>query len=80
MKINVRAIPGAKQNSIKLDGDVCRVYTTARANDGRANEAVIKLLAAHFKVARSKIKILRGHTSRNKLVEILGCNGADDCL
>jgi len=46
------------------------VRVTATPEKGKANEKVIKLLAKHFKVAKSQVKIIRGLTSRNKTVEI----------
>ncbi|MDR1696986.1 MAG: DUF167 domain-containing protein [Rickettsiales bacterium] len=70
MKINVRVTPGAKKNSVS-DSDSVRVWTTARATDGHANTAVVKLLATHFGVAKSRVKIVRGATGRDKVVEIL---------
>ena len=38
--------------------------------DGKANKALIALLAKEFKVPKSKIRILQGETSRDKLVEL----------
>jgi len=37
---------------------------------GKAKEWLIKLLAEHFGVAKSRIKIVSGHTSRLKVVEV----------
>lgn len=70
-RINLRVIPRAKQNKISVDDDgKYRVHITAAPVDGAANDAVIKMLAKHFDVAKSQIKIVRGETSRDKLVEI----------
>lgn len=38
--------------------------------EGRANQAVIKLLAQHFGVSQSKVRILSGLRSRNKVIEV----------
>ncbi len=38
--------------------------------DGKANEAVIRVLAEYFKVPKSNVRITAGHTSREKIVEI----------
>lgn len=70
MQINVRATPRARQNRVIIDGDVVRVYTTAVAVDGAANDAVVKLLAEYYHVPKSQIKIVRGTTSRTKIIEI----------
>ena len=70
-KINLRVIPRAKQNKIDVDADgTYRVHITAAPVDGAANVAVIKILAEYFNIPKSQIKIVRGETSRDKVVEI----------
>ena len=68
---NVRVTPRARQNKVVENGDVLRVYTTTVAENGRANEAVIKLLSEYFDVAKSRIKIVHGDTARDKVIEII---------
>lgn len=64
-------IPRARQNKITTDADgTLRVHITAAPVDGAANDAVVRALAEHFDVPKSQIKIVRGETSRNKVVEI----------
>lgn len=46
------------------------VYVTTSPDDGRANKAMIRLLAKHYGVAPSSITLVFGHTNRNKLVNI----------
>ena len=68
---NIRVIPRAKQNSITVDDNgSIRVHTTTAPTDGRANDAVIRALAEYWKIPRSQIRIIRGQTSHNKVVEI----------
>lgn len=70
MIVNIRVIPRARRNQITVDTDgTVRVHTTAAPTDGAANEAVIKMLAEHFKVPKTSINIIRGSTSRNKVIE-----------
>ena len=67
---NVRVIPRARQNTVTDDGcGNLRVYTTAVPADGAANAAVIKMLARHFDVPKSSIQIIRGATSRDKVIQ-----------
>lgn len=68
---NVRVMPRARQNSVDVapDGTI-RVHTTAAPTDGAANVAVIKMLARHFDVPKTSIKIIRGETARNKIIQI----------
>ena len=47
-----------------------RVSVHAPPRDGKANASLIELLAAHFSVPKSKIKILRGRSSHKKLIEV----------
>jgi len=65
-------MPNARKESVIEADGVLVVRVNVVPEKGKANEAVIKLLAKHFKVAKSKVKIVRGLTSRNKVVEIEG--------
>ncbi|UCH51935.1 MAG: DUF167 domain-containing protein [Chloroflexota bacterium] len=71
MKISVKVIPNSKVEEVVKDGDRFLVRVKQPAKEGRANRAVIKLLAEHFKVAQSSIIIVSGLKSRNKIVNIL---------
>ena len=70
MQVKVRVIPRAKVNKVDVqpDGSI-RVHTTTAPTDGKANEAVIKMLARHFDVPKSQIRVIRGATSRDKVIE-----------
>ena len=63
--------PGTSQKKIieTAPGELT-VYLRAKAHDGEANDALVKMLSKHFKVPKTSIKILRGAKSRHKLVEI----------
>jgi len=70
-RINLRVIPRARQNKIDIDSDGrYRLHTTAVPVDGAANDAVIRALSEYFKAPKSGIKIVRGATSRDKVVEL----------
>ena len=47
-----------------------RVKLSSVARDGRANKELIDVLSKHYKVNRSKIRILKGKTSKDKLIEV----------
>ena len=72
MKLQIKVIPGAKRNLFKEQGDSIKVYLTAPALEGRANEALVGFLAEHFGVKSSAIEIVKGLKSRHKVVNILG--------
>lgn len=46
------------------------IYLREKPTDGAANQALIRLLADYFQVAKTQITIRRGHASRHKQVEI----------
>ncbi len=71
-RITVRAIPNAARNKILRDGDDIRVYVTAVPEDGKANRAVVKLLAKALGIAKSDLNLIQGQTSRDKTFEIRG--------
>lgn len=72
MKIAVRVKPGSSQEKVvSLDDDSLVVYCHARAHDGEANAAVVRLLAEYYGVAKSSVQIVRGTKGRDKVVEIL---------
>ena len=72
MKISVYIKPNSRHREevVKNDDDTLTVYVKAPAIEGRANAAAIKLLAKHFGVASSKVKLVRGATSKYKIFEI----------
>ena len=70
MRIRVKVFPNAKLNKIDKVDDVYLVRVTAPPIEGKANKAVIELLAKHFKVSKSEIDIIKGLTSRIKLIDI----------
>ena len=72
MKISVKIKPNSRYREevvVNDDGSLV-IYTKASAIEGRANLAAIKLVAKHYGVAPSRVKLVRGATSRNKVFEI----------
>jgi hypothetical protein len=70
-RISVTAKPNARKSLIaKLSETDYRVSVHAPAQDGEANRVLIELLAQHFDVPKTTIRIVHGQSSRRKLVEI----------
>jgi len=72
MKLTIKVIPRSSENKIAetMSDGTLKVKLTAAPVDGAANKSLINILAKHFGVAKSKIKILKGETSKMKVVEI----------
>jgi uncharacterized protein len=58
-------------------GDALKVSVSAPPLDGRANVAVVEFFAEVLAVPRSTVQVVAGERSRNKIVRIVGCTGAE---
>lgn len=73
VRLAVRVTPRAGQDRIDAMRDgVLRVRLAAPPVDGQANEALVRLLARTLGVPPRDVRVTRGESSRNKLVEIVG--------
>lgn len=72
MRISVRVIPNAHARSVQLgiDGSL-KVHLMAPAKEGKANRELLELLADFYAVPRTSLRIVKGETSRSKIVEKL---------
>ena len=72
MKISVHLKPNSRHREevVMNDDGSLMIYTTAPAIEGRANVAAVKLLAKHFGVAPSTVKLVRGAASKHKVFEV----------
>ena len=68
--LDVRVIPNSKKNEVREEGSRFVVHVTAPAVGGKANRALIEVLAEHFKTKKRDIRIIRGEKSREKIVEV----------
>ncbi|MGB8344158.1 MAG: DUF167 domain-containing protein [Ktedonobacteraceae bacterium] len=72
MLITVRVIPRSSKNEIAWEQGGLKVRLTAAPVDGAANEALIRLLAKQFGLHQRAIRVVRGATSRQKVLEMDG--------
>lgn len=71
MTITVIAHPGSKKPRIERDSDgTYHVYVHAKAHDGEANDAILRALSEELRHSVSSLSIVRGHTSRHKVIAI----------
>lgn len=71
MIIQVKVTPNASKTQIVgWEGDVLKVRVKGVPEKGRVNEELIEFLAEELEIAKSKIAIISGHTSRLKRIEI----------
>ncbi|MFC2166224.1 DUF167 domain-containing protein [Acidobacteriota bacterium] len=60
-----------KQDITRIDAKTYKVRVLAPPSKGEANTEVVKIIATHFGLPVSFVEIVRGHTSRNKVVAIM---------
>jgi uncharacterized protein (TIGR00251 family) len=71
-RISVTLKPNARQTRVtKVSETEYQVAVNAPAQSGRANDALIDVLAHYFGVPKSRIRIIHGHASRHKLLELI---------
>jgi len=72
MKIFVSIKPNAKAKRVeKINEGHFKVWVRESPIDGKANTALIKMLAGYFDIAPSRVEIISGHSSKKKAVEII---------
>jgi uncharacterized protein YggU (UPF0235/DUF167 family) len=76
-QIRVRLTPRAAREQIAAgDGGSYLVRVTAPPVDGRANDALCRLIARRAGVARSRVTLLRGAKGREKMLSVEGIDAA----
>lgn len=70
MRINVRIKPRSSQNKVEKTENGYVVFVTEPPVDNKANTAMIENLSEYFNISKSKIRIVSGFKSRNKIIEL----------
>jgi uncharacterized protein len=79
-RLRIRVSPGARRTEfVGRHGDAWKVRVAAPPERGRANEAVLKVLAERLRVASDELSLVAGGSGRDKVVELrsLGAEEAD---
>lgn len=71
--LSIKAQPGAKRNEVRVENnDQIKVCVTQRPEKGKANRAVLEVLAKFLDVRQSRMELLSGETSQQKRILIRG--------
>lgn len=71
MKIEVKVYPKSSRHMLVVKDGIIKAYLTSAPDKGKANKELVELLAEEYKVPKSRVVILKGETSRNKVVEVM---------
>jgi uncharacterized protein YggU (UPF0235/DUF167 family) len=69
-EIVVKVVPGAGRTTVEAEGEGLRVRVTAQPEGGKANAAVREALARSLGIAKGRLTLVRGETSRTKVFRI----------
>ncbi len=72
LMVPVRVLPRSRRNDLALEADGLRIHLTAPPVEGKANEALIALLAGCLGVPQRQVLVARGATGRQKILAIEG--------
>jgi uncharacterized protein len=76
-RLRLRVSPGAgRAHVVGRHGDAWKVRVTAAPEQGRANEAVLRLLSEVLALPRDAFALVSGHAARDKIVELTGLGPA----
>ena len=77
-RVRLRVAPSARRTEVVgRHGDAWKVRVTAPAEAGRANDAVVRLLADTFAVPRTSVTLVSGQSARDKIVQVAGVRPDD---
>jgi hypothetical protein len=77
-RVRLRVAPGAtRAGVVGRHGDAWKVRVTAPAEAGRANDAVVRLLADVLALPSTSVTLVSGHSARDKIVELAGVEPED---
>ncbi|VAX30352.1 hypothetical protein MNBD_NITROSPIRAE02-533 [hydrothermal vent metagenome] len=78
--LNIRVEPrSSRAGVVGLLGNVLKVKLTSAPVDGAANKQLVEVLSKFFSIKKGAVHILRGETSKNKVVEIEGLEEMPFC-
>lgn len=76
-RLKIKVVPGSSRSQLSgWLGDALKVRVAAPPEKGKANAALVALLAKHLGLPRKSVEVVAGHTSQQKTIEIHGLSMA----
>ena len=66
--VSLKIVPNSSKNDIVIEEDFVKVKITAQPIEGKANKALIEFLSKKFKIPKTGIEIVKGETSKEKII------------
>lgn len=78
VRLEIRVQPRSSRNQVVGEqAGALKVKLTAPPVDGEANAALVAFLSRYLKIPRKDINLIKGETSRNKIIEIMGISSEE---
>lgn len=72
MRISVKVKPKAKLEKLeKINENEFLACVKAPAQEGKANQALVKIFSEYFDIPKSQVIIIKGHKGKNKVIELI---------
>lgn len=71
-RLSVKVIPKSGRSELKFEGKTLKAWLKSAPEDGKANEELVRTLADKLGAPKTCIEIVRGFSSKNKIVDISG--------
>lgn len=71
-RLSVKVIPKSGRSELKFEGKTLKAWLKSAPENGKANDELVRILADKFDIPKSTIAIVRGFSSKNKVVDISG--------
>jgi uncharacterized protein (TIGR00251 family) len=71
MKLEVKVFPKASRDELIKKNGILKAYVKAAPDKGKANKALIELIAKEYRVKKSSVRVVAGEKSRNKVIEVI---------
>ena len=70
MKLEVKVFPKASRDELVKKSGILKAYVKAAPDKGKANKALVELIAKEYRVKKSSVRIVASEKSRNKVIEV----------
>ena len=74
IRIKLKIITNSSKNDIIVENEIVKAKVTAQPIENKANKALIELISKKFKIPKTSIEIVKGHTSKEKTILIKSVN------
>ena len=70
VKLEVKVFPRSSRDELVEKDGILKAYVKAAPDKGKANKALVELIAREYKVKKSRVRVITGEKSRNKVIEV----------